>query len=620
MKKRRIMLAVVLCLCMALSLVPAALAAEETADAWDGTADTTWYTGDKTEYDIGSASALAGVSALAKEGNTFQGITLNLTTDVDLSGLAWTPIKNFQGTFNGGGHTVYNMYVELEEGQSGLFEHLYEATVKDLVLKQAEVVVTETNTYFYQGILAGWAQGSNIENCGVTGSITANLGEDAGGPAIGGLIGSCKGVDSLTNCWSTADVKTTNPNENAMVGGLVGQWENAATGAQIIDCYFGGTISVAEPETAASGILGAALSFNGEVVLISGCVSYGQITTPVGAEENAVHIVMLDEDGQAENCMWPDDGKAGVVRLIIVWEGNTGYASADPDFDETVCGQSVADFTDPSIIEMLNANAQTPGLWALGINGYPVFSTQTDLLPADYSAVEAAKAKIPEDLTIYTDETVNALNEAVDGVIEGMNKLQQSEVDAMAKAIEDAIAALEYKPADYTKVDEAIKKAEALNKDNYKDFSAVTAALNAVDRDKDITQQSEVDAMAKAIEDAMAALEYKPADYTKVDEAIKKAEALNKDDYKDFSAVTAALNAVDWDKNITQQSEVDAMAKAIEDAIAGLVKKTDTKPSDPSTPQTGDEGGMAVWFVVAGICAVGIAGVTMVSEKRGKVK
>ena len=58
------------------------------------------------------------------------------------------------------------------------------------------------------------------------------------------------------------------------------------------------------------------------------------------------------------------------------------------------------------------------------------------------------------------------------------------------------------------------------------------------------------------------------ADYTKVDEAIAKANALNKDDYKDFTGVEAAVNAVVRGKNITEQSEVDAMAKAIEDAIA----------------------------------------------------
>ena len=66
----------------------------------------------------------------------------------------------------------------------------------------------------------------------------------------------------------------------------------------------------------------------------------------------------------------------------------------------------------------------------------------------------------------------------------------------MAKAIEDAIAALQYKDADYTKVDAAIAKANALNKDNYKDFTGVEAAVNAVTRGKNFTEQTEVDAMA----------------------------------------------------------------------------------------------------------------------------
>ena len=128
-------------------------------------------------------------------------------------------------------------------------------------------------------------------------------------------------------------------------------------------------------------------------------------------------------------------------------------------------------------------------------------------------------------------------------------------------------------PADYSSVDAAIAKANALNKDNYKDFTAVEGAVNAVARGKNITEQTEVDAMAKAIEDAIAALQYKDADYTKVDAAIAKANALKKDDYKDFSAVDDALKAVVRDKNITKQTEVDTMAKAIEDAIAALVKK-----------------------------------------------
>ena len=192
--------------------------------------------------------------------------------------------------------------------------------------------------------------------------------------------------------------------------------------------------------------------------------------------------------------------------------------------------------------------------------------------PADYSSVDAAIAKanalIKDD---YKD--FSSVETAINSVVQGKTLAEQAEVDAMAKAIEDAIAALQYKDADYTKVDAAIAKANALNKDNYKDFSAVEAAVNAVVRDKNITEQSEVDAMAKAIEDAIVALQYKDADYTKVDAAIAKANALNKDSYKDFSAVETAVNAVARDKNITEQSEVDAMAKAIEDAIAALQYK-----------------------------------------------
>ena len=138
-------------------------------------------------------------------------------------------------------------------------------------------------------------------------------------------------------------------------------------------------------------------------------------------------------------------------------------------------------------------------------------------------------------------------------------------------------------PADYSAVDAAIAKANALEKDNYKDFSAVEEAINAVVRDKNITEQGEVDAMAQAIENAITALQYKDADYTKVDEAIAKANALNRDAYTDFTAVETAINAVVRDKNITEQGEVDAMAKAIEDAMAALVKKPTEAPTATPT-------------------------------------
>ena len=173
-------------------------------------------------------------------------------------------------------------------------------------------------------------------------------------------------------------------------------------------------------------------------------------------------------------------------------------------------------------------------------------------------------------------------------------------------------------PADYSSVDAAIAKANALNKDEYKDFSAVETAINSVVRGKSLAEQAKVDTMAKAIEDAIAALQYKDADYTKVDEAIAKANALKKDDYKDFSGVEAAVKAVVRGKNITEQSEVDKMAKDIEAAIAALEKKpasTKAVASDKG-PRTGDTSNLALWFALLFVSGGAVIGTTAVSRKK----
>jgi len=201
---------------------------------------------------------------------------------------------------------------------------------------------------------------------------------------------------------------------------------------------------------------------------------------------------------------------------------------------------------------------------------------------ADYTEVDKA---IAEANALKADDYMDfsGVTTAVNAVERDLKKTEQSKVDAMAKAIRDAIAALEKKPvveekADYTEVDKAIAEANALKADDYMDFSGVTAAVNAVERDLKKAEQSKVDAMAKAIRDAIAALEKKPvveekADYTEVDKAIAEANALKADDYVDFSGVTAAVNAVERDLKKAEQSKVDAMAKAIRDAIAVLEKK-----------------------------------------------
>lgn len=152
-----------------------------------------------------------------------------------------------------------------------------------------------------------------------------------------------------------------------------------------------------------------------------------------------------------------------------------------------------------------------------------------------------------------------------------MGAKSSKEATAIFDSVIAKLLSMTYAGADYTDVDAAIKRANSLNKDNYKDFSKVEDAINAVNRDKDITEQEVVNGYADAINEAIDQLEYKAADYTEVDKAIEKANKLNKDNYEDFSKVEDAIKTVVRSKNITEQDEVDAMSKAINDAIDALV-------------------------------------------------
>ena len=201
-----------------------------------------------------------------------------------------------------------------------------------------------------------------------------------------------------------------------------------------------------------------------------------------------------------------------------------------------------------------------------------VIYSRENLLKANYKAVKEAIARA-NALNQSDYSNYSAVTDAINAVVYDKGYKEQTTVDAYATAIENAIDSLTLRGADYTEVDAAIAKAKAINADLYKNYADVTAAVNAVDRSKNFKQQADVDLMAKAINDAIAALEYKDADYTAVDEAIALANSLNSDDYKNFAYVEIAINNVVRGKNITEQSSVDLMAKAINEAISGLVYK-----------------------------------------------
>ena len=471
---------------------------------------------------------------------------------------------------------------------------------------------------YWVGGLVGALDGAQLINeCSVSGSIT----EKAGKGSIGGLIGELGKAAKITYSRSdvTVNVKADSRG-GANVGGFIGKG-NGKTDAETIirNCYATGNVTGG---AYTGGFAGGLWGLN-----IKNCYASGNVSQAAAAMASFVGTDASDSNyyGSITNCF---------TTGIVTGSSPFRYAfaeqsSATKRSEITNCYFAVENLgiknQNESATEMpqdemkneafaaaLNGSDDSNG-WSF-VNGQIFCGAE----PADYSAVEAAMAAIPTDLTVYTDESVAALSTAVDGVVRGKAFVSQANVNAMAKAIEDAIAALQYKDADYTKVDEAIAKANTLNKDNYKDFTGVEAAVNAVVRDKNITEQSEVDAMAKAIEDAIAALQYKDADYTKVDAAIAKANALNKNDYKDFSGVEAAVKAVVRGKNITEQSEVDKMAKTIEDAIAALEKKpASTKPgTSDKSPQTGDTSNLALWIALLFISGGAAIGTTVVSRKK----
>ena len=404
---------------------------------------------------------------------------------------------------------------------------------------------------------------SKITNCWTSGSIYSgtkiekNIGGIVGVTVQGCTISGCYSTATLTGNFTNSEGYYTEPNPADWpcdtIGGIVGaRFDNNLT---VTDCWFDGKIVVNSIQAAVGGIVGYT-----DDQLGSGTVNNCMVTTTdMGVDKDGNTCwVAYALGGTVENCYWPNDTKAYDPSPLAYVGGQSNEEQ----------GTAVTDFTSADVLAGLRTNAGAGVEWGAGI-GYPTFVWDDNNIPADYTAVDAAITSAEAlDSSLYTN--YSAVEDSINAVDRAKSKAQQTEVDAMAKAIEDAVSALQYKGADYTKVDAAIAKANALNKDNYKDFTAVEAAVNAVTRDKNLTEQSEVDAMAKAIEDAFAALQYRDADYTKVDAAIAKANALKKDEYKDFSAVEAAVNAVVRDKNITEQTEVDAMAKAIEDAIAAL--------------------------------------------------
>ena len=207
---------------------------------------------------------------------------------------------------------------------------------------------------------------------------------------------------------------------------------------------------------------------------------------------------------------------------------------------------------------------------------------------ADYTAVDAALAKIPSDADLaayYTTDSATAVIAARNAVVRGYNKTKQPDVDKMAADIETAVANLKLIPADTTALKAAIDEAKGVNSalytaDSYNAMKAELDKAEALYAKTDLTKkdnQAEVDAQTKALNDAIKALVPAGADYTKLNNAIKAFEALTESDWTAESWAVAKAKydaAVEASKKVytvDKQAELDAIADALTEAIKNLV-------------------------------------------------
>ena len=490
------------------------------------------------KFVITSVSDLQTFADAVNEGD-YDGKTdavVTLDADLDLAGIAWTPMgdtsHDFAGTFDGQGHTISNLTIGTADAPitgelAGLFG-VVEGTVKNLFLDEVSV---NANVGYYVGDLVAYAVGP-IENCHIT-----KLDMDAVAPGVGGLIGYATSGNSIYGCSVSGEIAVKSGCQG--VGGFIG---SMGKNAQIT--YSGATVSVTAPKersTNAGGFIGRGNGERAARAIVKNCYSKGAVTggayaggftgsmagmdiqncyatgnvTDAFVEMTSfagTNSVAFDLDGVARNCYATGTATAGtaaflnetatarseVVNCYYV-DTNTAVATGY----EKATAKSLDEMKAEEFAAMLN-NGDTTNGWIYKDGQTPLCGAE----PADYSAVDAALKKMPADLTVlYTDETVAALNTAKANVVKGKVIAKQSEVDAWATAIEDAVAALKYKSADYTKVDAALAKVPS-DVNGYTDASvaALNAAIAAVDRTKNITEQTAVDAMATAIENAIAGL------------------------------------------------------------------------------------------------------------------
>ena len=637
MKKK--ILSLLVTMGLAASLVPVSVFADGT-EVWDGSIAESFAGGKGTKddpYQIANGSQLAYFAKRvnAEEyGEKYADTYFELTEDIDLGGKEWTPIGEtvadlimggheyfvFSGNFDGNGYTIKNLTIGTETSPySGDVCGLFGATsgtIEDVVLENVSINYVGGNHssgYGFRmgGALVGYSMG-DIVNCTVIGldmkagsdgsyvalnsigglvgiqdgdttvshsRVSGKIEESTKKGNVGGFVGTLAKGSSAKYCGADVSVEVTGNGRGIAVGGFVGIGNGVTIDETLIEnCYATGNITGAEY---AGGFVGNISGLN-----ISNCYAKGDVSNCfVGASFLGTDAASNNYYGTVKNCY-----ATGLVSDI----SSSAYAFAMQDTmkrstiqncyyniqntaknTESAASLTIDDMKTDSFLNVLNGSSN---VWTKRDNDTPACGAE----PADYSNVYEVLGNIPADLSIYTDESVANLYSAVEALRGYRDLTQQSDVDKMAKDINDAVEALVYKSADYTELDKAEKAAKALNKDDYEDFSEVEKALAAIDRTKNITEQADVDAMVKAINDAVANL-------------VKKAPASSQPD-----SVSSSDASSDTSSSASDSSSSDSKAT---DSKSDSSSKAASNASN-TNPSTGVAGGAFALALLSGAAVV----------------
>lgn len=500
---------------------------------------------------------------------------VELAADLDLTGIEWTPIGStvnadgevehcFSGKFYGNGHTVSNLDLSDVYGTTGLcgfFGGIENAEISSLTV-QGTINVNSEREYTYYGAIAGFAGGCTIFDCTADVSFTNNenlvygtiglcgqasdtvidycrntadilITGDMGSLYVGGIAGYVDGNSEIRNCVNTGEMKLAAPTGGEIVGQL------SSGGAKIINCYATGKLTpYGTGNTDIGGIVGVAggSSGNAEVrhCYFAGEMDMSQYTASAPYGRLGAIAGSAKDTTAFENNYYAESNEVTACgKGVEAGKARTYEAMCGEDFyNELTAGGGQYQYNTPS----------TPVLPA------PKYMVTFVVAPADMTNVVITVNGEPVEENAELEAGIYTVTVAADNC-ETVNKEITITAD---RATHTQQLELRYLDADYSKVDAAIAEAEALNKDEYKDFTKVEEAVNAVVRGKNITEQAEVDAMAKVIEDAIAALERKPAKSTPTATAKPVTVSAQAEAVKETAAVSSVIPQTgdNWNKEL----------------------------------------------------------------------